>query len=156
MHSCIIISVEGCACVSCQCLCGDRACWLCNKQILLRGTAGHQAPLYRLFAITEPVAWLLCQQAQIIRQVHPAAVTKHLIPFQSDILGYLWPLVAVVLHLLSALPRSRPHSFADWTRGRCSSPEHACQTSPQTASHLALFLRNPVSKESTIEGVTIQ
>lgn len=62
-----------------------------------------------------------------------------------------WP----VLHSSWALPRSRPRSSADWTPGHCSSPEHACQTSPQTASHLALFQRNLASEESTKDGATL-
>lgn len=59
-----------------------------------------------------------------------------------------------VLRLWLVPPRSRPRSFAGWTRGHCSSPGHACQTSPQTASHPALFLRNLVSEDSTMEVIT--
>lgn len=65
---------------------------------------------------------------------------------------WLWP----GLHLSWALLRSRPRSSADWTPGRYSSPEHVCQTSPQTASHLALFQRNPASEESTMDGSNIE
>lgn len=43
-----------------QYLCG--ACSDFNRQLLLGRTAGHWTPLYRLFAITESLAWLLCQQ----------------------------------------------------------------------------------------------
>lgn len=56
-----------CVCLSlCMCVCvmsvwGERACWVFNRQFLLGGTAGHLTLLYRLFAITEPVVWLLCQ-----------------------------------------------------------------------------------------------
>lgn len=60
-----------------------------------------------------------------------------------------------VLHWSWVLPRSRPHSSADWTTGRCSSPEHVCQTSPRTASRLALFQRNLASEDSTMEGTTL-
>lgn len=60
-----------------------------------------------------------------------------------------------VLHWLWVLPHFRPHSSADWTTGRCSSPEHVCQTSLQTASRLALFQRNLVSEDSTMEGTTL-
>lgn len=64
---------------------------------------------------------------------------------------FLWP----ALHWSWALPRSRPRSSADWTPGRCSSPEPVCQTSPRTASHLALFQRNLASEESTMEGTAL-
>lgn len=48
-------------------VCMWRQCSVFNRQFLLGCTAGHQTPLYRLFAITELVAPLLCQQeAQIM------------------------------------------------------------------------------------------
>lgn len=66
---CVFYMCSTCVCVYswCQCLCGYQACLVFNRQFLLGCTAGHQTPLYRVFAITEPVASLLCQQeAQIM------------------------------------------------------------------------------------------
>ena len=146
----------------CVCVCVWVSCWVSNRQILLGGTAGHQTPLHRLFIITESVAWLLGQQelfrgpdnegspsGRSYNPSHPSLVDRMVIFLLLR--GLLWP----VLRLLWVPPRSQPHSSADWTRGRCSSPEHACQTSPRIAWHPAQFLRNRVSKDGTTEGITL-